>query len=219
MPTLKYPFGEYNFTTATVAEKLAQYWRSRLEAECPQQSVASKESIIRWLLGSDLKRFDLLHSKDLDIAVQLMEYHYRILHQRYLGKEREAAYRNLIIRLGSAVTQRNKIQTWVAMSRDCPLGGSLWEHRQRTMLDVLQEVLQEILQSDSYMQQQMVCISKLTTDTQLRNLLLFASLEEYCLRPIRNLPLLVYRFVKYLYHTQHNSLTQVLRNDLLPFDL
>ena len=204
MPTLKYTFEEYNFTTATVAEKLAQYWRKRLDAECPEQSVASKESIIRWLLGSYLERFDLLDSKDLDIAVEVMEYRYRILHQRYLGKKREDAYRNLIIRLGSAVTHRNKIQTWVAMSR---------EH-QRTMLDVLQEVLQEILQSDSYIQQQITCISKLTTDTQLRNVLLFASLEEYCLRPIRNLPLLVYHLVKYLYHTQHNSLTQVSRNNL-----
>ena len=204
MPTLKYTFEEYNFTTATVAEKLPQYWRKRLDAECPEQSVTSKESIIRWLLGSYLERFDLLDSKDLDIAVQVMEYRYRILHQRYLGKEREDAYRNLIIRLGSAVTHRNKIQTWVAMSR---------EH-QRTMLDVLQEVLQEILQSDSYIQQQITCISKLTTDTQLRNVLLFASLEEYCLRPTRNLPLLVYYFVKYLYHTEHNSLTQVSRNNL-----
>ncbi len=51
------------------------------------------------ILGSDLKRFRLLNSNYLDIAVQLMEYRYRILHQRYLGKKRKDTYRNLIIRL------------------------------------------------------------------------------------------------------------------------
>lgn len=86
-----------------------------------------------------MQRFEVLSSKELDIAQQAMEYRYRILRQRYLGIARERAYRNLITRLGSLVTLRNKIQTWVALSRD----------RQRTVLDVLQEVIQELLQSDN----------------------------------------------------------------------
>lgn len=185
MPTLKHGFKEHNLTMATVAE-IAQYWRVLLDAECPQLGVASRESIIHWLLRSHFERVDLLDSKQLDIAVQVMEYRYRIL-QRYLGKEREGAYRNLIIRLGSLVTQKNKVKTWIAKSRD----------RQRTVLDVLQEVLLELLH-DRYMQQQMTCISKLTTDTQLRDVLLQASLEEYCLQAVGNQPLLVERFVNYL---------------------
>lgn len=173
---------------ATVAE-IAQYWCKRLDAECPELSVADKESIIHWLLGSYLKQSDLLNSKDLDIAVQVMEYRYHILHKGYLGKKREDTYRNLIVRLGSLVTQKNKVQTWVAKSRD----------RQVRVLDVLQKILQKLL-DDRYMQQQMTCISKLTKDKQLRDVLLLASLEEYCLRS-QGKPLLIDRFVNYLYHT------------------
>ncbi|KAF3889856.1 MULTISPECIES: HetZ-related protein 2 [Nostocales] len=205
MQTLKQGLEERNLTMALEAEKLAHYWRKRLAEECPEQNLVNRESIVDWLLGSDLQRFEVLSSKELDIAQQAMEYRYRILRQRYLGIARERAYRNLITRLGSLVTLRNKIQTWVALSRD----------RQRTVLDVLQEVIQELLQSDNYMQQQMLSIGECTTDDRLKNALLFASVEEYCLRPVRNQPLLVYRFVNYLRRTQRGGLTQVPSSDLV----
>lgn len=205
MQTLKQGFEERNLTMASEAEKLAQYWRKRLVIECPEQNQVNRESIVDWLLGSDLQRFEVLTAKELDIARQAMEYRYRILRQRYLGIARERAYRNLITRLGSLVTLRNKIQTWVALSRD----------RQRSVLDVLQEVIQELLQSDNYIQQQMAVIAECTTDDRLKNALLFASVEEYCLRPVRNQPLLVYRFVNYLRRTQRGGLTQVPSSDLV----
>lgn len=205
MQTLKQGFEERNLAMATEAEKLAQDWHKRLAAECPEQSLANRESIVLWLLGRDLKRFDLLNPKELDIAKQAMEYRYRILRQRYLGIGRERAYRNLITRLGSLVTLRNKIQTWVSLSRD----------RQRSVVDVLQEVIQELLQNDNYMQQQMACISEITTDRRLQDTLLFASIEEYALRPVRNQPLLAYRFVNYLRRTQRGGLTQVPTSDLV----
>ncbi|NDJ20245.1 HetZ-related protein 2 [Nostoc sp. B(2019)] len=205
MQTLKSSFEERNLAMATDVEKLALYWRKRLAAECPEQSEAARQSILLWLLGADSKRFDLLNPKELDIAKQAMEYRWRILRQRYLGMGRERAYRNLITRLGSIVTLRNKIQTWIALSRD----------RQRSVMDVLQEVLQELLQSDTYMQQQMADIAECTTDKRLRDTLLFASVEEYCLRPVRNQPLLVYRFVNYLRRTQRGGLTQVPSRDLI----
>ncbi len=205
MQTLKQGFEERNLTMATVWEKLAIDWLSRLEVECPEQSAANRESIVNWLLGSDRNRFDELDRKDLEIAKQAMEYRYRILQQRYLGKGRDSAYRNLITRLGSLVTLRNKIQTWIALSRD----------RQRSVMDVLQEVIQELLQSDNYMLSQMACISQCTSEPRLKNSLLFASVEEYCLRPIRNQPLLVYRFVNYLRRTQRGGLTQVPTSDLV----
>jgi len=203
MQTLTQGFEERNLTMAREAERLVQYWQKRLAVECPEQSEANRESIILWLMGSDSKRFEILNLKELDIAKQAMEYRYRILLQRYLGKGREQAYRNLISRLGSLATLRNKIQTWVALSRD----------RQRTVVDVLQEVLQELLQSDSYIQQQMAYIAELRTDGRLHNALLFATVEEYCLRPVRNQPLLVYRFVNYLRRTQRGGLTQVPGSD------
>lgn len=205
MQTLRQGFEERNLAMETIAEKLASYWHSRLTAECSEQSVANKESIVNWLLGSDRARYEELNPKDLDIAKQAMEYRFKILQQRYLGKGRDVAYRNLITRLGGLVTLRNKIQTWVSLSRD----------RQRSVVDVLQEVIQELLQSDNYMLSQMAFISTATSDPRLKNALLFASTEEYCLRPIRNQPLLVYRFVNYLRRTSRGGLTQVPTSDLV----
>jgi hypothetical protein len=214
MQTLKQGFEERNLIMKTVADKLAEDWHSRLAVECPEQSATNRESIVEWLLGSDTPgedgssqrtRFDAMGSKDLEIAKQAMEYRWRILLTRYLGKGRSSAYRNLMSRLASLVTLRNKIQTWISLSRD----------RQRSVLDVLQEVIQELLQSDNYMQQQMATITQLTGDPRLKDALLFASVEEYCLRPIRNQPLLVYRFVNYLRRTQRGGLTQVPGSDLV----
>ena len=184
---------------------LAQYWQQRLITECPEQSQATRQSILNWLLGVDLARFDLLNPKELEIAKQAMEYRWRILHKRYLGMSREKAYRQLISRLSSVVAVRNKIQMWISLSRD----------RQRSAIDVLQEVLQELMQSDSYIQQQMTHITALTTDKRLRDTLLFASIEEYCLRPVRNQPILMYRFVNYLRKIQRGGLTQVPTSELV----
>jgi hypothetical protein len=227
---------------APVVEELVDYWRIRLSDDYPEQNksifntlnnlpikfsiilcdlnclanilflsdiniknFATNESIIKWLLGNDLNRFENLNTDELEIAKQAMEYRYRILCERYLEVGRDRGYRNLIARLGSLVTLRNKIQTWISLSRD----------RQRSVLDVLQEVVQELLQSDNYIQQQIAYISEVTDDSRLNNALLFASVEEYCLRPIRNQPLIVYRFVNYLRRTQRGGLTQVPNSDLL----
>lgn len=205
MQTLRQGFEERNLNMTSEAEKLAQYWQIRLADECSGHSEVTRASIIKWLIGSDKERFDNLNLKELKIAKQAMEYRYRILCQRYLGMGRERAYRNLITRLGSLATLRTKIQTWISLSRD----------RQRKVLDVLQEILQELLQSDKYMVSQMACISEYTQDSRLRNALVFASLEEYCMRPIRNQPLLVYRFVNYLKRTQRGGLTQVPTKDMV----
>lgn len=187
------------------ADKLALYWGNRLTNDCPSLSHANRESIVKWLLGSDLQRFEALNARELEIQKQAMEYRFRILTQRYLGVSRERAYRNLITRLGSLSTLRHRIQTWISLSRD----------RQRTVLNVLEEVLQELLQSDKYMQEQMASITGWTKDARLNNALLFASMEEYCLRPVRNQPLLSYRFVNYLRRTQRGGLTQVPSSDMV----
>lgn len=205
MQTLNQSLEERDRTMTGDAANIAKYWQKRLTDDCPEQSEIARQSIILWLLGVDLNRFDLLNPKEIEIAKQAMEYRWRILQQRYLGVGRDRAYRNLITRLGSVVTLRNKIQTWVALSRD----------RQRSVVDVLQEILQELLQNDSYMQQQMASIAKITTDKRLQDTLLFASIEEYCLRPVRNQPLLVYRFVNYLRRIQRGGLTQVPSSDLI----
>ncbi len=187
----------------SLAADLAQDWRSRLACECPEQSTATRESIIRWLVGNDIGRLEQMSAGGVEIIQQAMAYRYNILRQRYLGATPAGAYRHLMSRLLSSVLLRNKIRTGVSLSRD----------RHRMVGDVLQEVLQELLQSDRYMQQQLAWIAKCTNDAKLRNALLLASLEEYCLRPIRNQPLLVYRLANYLRRTGRGGVTQVPTNE------
>lgn len=176
-----------------------------LASECPDYSAATLESIARWLMGEDLERFEMLSPSQMAIAKQAIAYRYRILQERYLGVEPERAYRNLTTRLGSLVLVRNKIRTWVALSRD----------RQRTIVDVLQELIQELLYSDRYIQQQIIWIGKCTEDARLRNSLLMTSIEEYCTRQIRNQPLLVYRFFNYMRRKERGGMTHVPDKELV----
>src|SRR4028119_1081998 len=187
----------------TLAERLAQDWKSRLEQDCPEESSSTRESVVRWLLGDRPERLDTLAPAQLTVASGAIDFLYRILLSRYLGVPPEKAYRNLIGRLGGLVVLRQKIQAWVSLSRD----------RQRSAVEVLQEVIQEMLNSDRYLQQQVAWIAECTSDRRLRNALLLASIEEYCLRPIRNQPLLVYRFVNYLRRSQAGGMTQVPGSD------
>jgi DNA-binding CsgD family transcriptional regulator len=180
-------------------DELEQVWRSRLLKDGAGQSQLEQESILNWLLGEDRARFATLSPHQLAIAEQAMDYRYRILRQRYLGVNPTQAYRNLMNRLGSLVMLRNKIRTWVSLSRD----------RSRAVTDVLQEVIQELLNSDRYIQGQIAWIARCTQDERLRNSLLLTSIEEYCLRPIRNQPLLVYRFVNFLRRQSRSGITQV----------
>lgn len=202
MQTLERGFEERNLMTK-LAEKLEQEWDSRLLSDYPDQSPTTRQSITHWLLGENPERFETLMPNQVEIAKQAMDYRYRILRQRYLGVEPERAYRNLTTRLAGLVTLRNKIRTWVSLSRD----------RQRAVVDVLQEVIQELLNSDRYIQKQIDWIAQCTEDVRLRDALLLTSVEEYCLRPIRNQPLLVYRFVNFLRRSQRGGMTHIPEGD------
>ncbi|MBD1938298.1 HetZ-related protein 2 [Microcoleus sp. FACHB-68] len=188
-----------------LAEQIAQDWRLRLANDCPNYATSTHESIICWLVGENVARFEILTLPELALAQQAMDFRYRILRQRYLGVTPAQAYRHLIQRLGSLVLLRQKIRTWVALSRD----------RQRSVVDVVQEVIQEMLQGDRYMQQQISWIAQCTQEARLRNALVLATTEEYCMRPVRNQPLLVYRFVNYLRRCQRGGLTQVPADELI----
>ncbi|GAP96145.1 HetZ-related protein 2 [Leptolyngbya sp. NIES-2104] len=189
----------------TRAEQIAAEWRSQLKTDLSRSSETTRESIVRWLLGEDLNRFDEYTPERFDIEVQAMDYRYRILIQRYFETPPQRAYRNLIQRLGSIFVIRNKISTWIALSRD----------RQTTVVDVLQEVIQDLMQNDKYMQEQVGWIAQCTDDARLRNAIVLTATEEYCLRPIRNQPLLVYRFVNYQKRTQRAGMTQVPAADFI----
>lgn len=204
MQTLRRGFQEHSLMVK-VADELEHEWQLRLANDYPEQSPAINYSIIRWLLGENLERYDTLTADQVAIAKQAMDYRYRILRQRYLEVSSERAYRNLTTRLAGLVTLRNKIRTWVSLSRD----------RQRAVVDVLQEVIQELLNSDRYMQKQIAWIAQCTDDTRLRDALLLTSIEEYCLRPIRNQPLLVYRFVNFLRRSQRGGMTHIPEGDMV----
>lgn len=186
-------------------EELKHEWQSRLAADHPNQPAATRDSIIHWLLGADMARYEELPPAQWAVIQQALEYRYRILQQRYLGVGPDAAYRNLLQRLASLSLIRSKVQTWVSLSRD----------RQRSVMDVLKEVVQELIQGDNYIRQQVEWIAECTPNPRLRNSLLLASIEEYCLRPIRNQPLLVYRFVNYLRRSQRGGMTQVPTGDII----
>jgi DNA-binding CsgD family transcriptional regulator len=188
-----------------VAAAIAQEWQSRLQQDLPQQADETHTAILQWLLGTDTNRFETLPPKDLEIAKQAIGYRYRILYETYWGLTPERAYKKLLQKLGGLFLIRSKIRTWIALSRD----------RQRTVKDVLQEVIQEMLQSDRHLQEQLNWIAQCTPRSQLRNLLTLATIEEYCLRPIRNQPLLVYRFVNYLRRSQRGGMTQVPSSELI----
>ncbi|MEC4983192.1 MAG: HetZ-related protein 2 [Oscillatoria sp. PMC 1068.18] len=204
MQIVKQELEEYNPMTKTGLE-IESLWRSRVVKESPRLSSSNQESIVKWLLGEDTDRFERISTNQLAIAKQAMDYRYRILLQRYLNAGPTQAYRNLIGRLGSLIVLRNKIKTWVALSRD----------RQRAVADVIQEVIQEMLNSDRYIQHQIAWIAQCTDNSRLRDSLLLTTVEEYCLRPIRNQPLLVYRFVNYLRRSQRGGMTQVPQGEMV----
>ena len=189
----------------TTIDKIATQWETRIATECSGQNATTQTSILNWLLGADPDRLELLDAEHVRIADRAMDYRWRILLQRYLGLSPERAYKNLMQRLGGLAVLRDKIRAWLTLSND----------RQRQVVDVLQEVIQELLQSDKYIQQQIAWIGQCTKNPRLRDALLFASIEEYCLRPVRNQPLLAHRFVNYLRRSQKGGVTNVPQSDLV----
>lgn len=189
----------------SVVDAIAQEWRDRLQVDLPEQPEETRGAIEHWLLGEDTARYDALGPRDLKIAKQAIGYRYRIFYETYWGLPPNRAYQKLLQKLGGLFLIRSKVRTWIALSRD----------RKRAVKDVLQEVIQEMLQSDRHLQQQLKWIAQCTPRAQLRNLLTLATVEEYCLRPIRNQPLLVYRFVNYLRRSQRGGMTQVPSAELI----
>lgn len=190
----------------TAVDELTQEWSTKLASELAEDSESTRQSILTWLLGPNPERFneseDEHHQK---VLTQALEYRYDILRQRYWHVSPDRAYRNLIKRLSSLFLVRSKVRTWIALSRD----------RRRTVTEVLQEVIQEMLQSDRYLRGQIRWIGECTPRTQLRNLFMLATVEEYCLRPIRNQPLLVYRFVNYLRRSQRGGMTNIPSGEMI----
>jgi hypothetical protein len=188
-----------------MAENLASDWLSQLKTDNPGQSEAVYAAVVNWLLGEAPEQLQNLPAEDFAVANRAIEYRYRIFLQRYWTVSPEAGYRKLIKRLSSLFLVRSKVSTWIALSRD----------RRRTVVDVIQEVIQEMMRTDRHLTQQFQWISQCTSNSRLRNLMMLASVEEYCLRPIRNQPLITYRFVNFLRRSQKGGMTQVPSGELI----
>lgn len=184
-------------------EQLKQEWETRIREDYSQETSPNRESILAWLLGQNYQRFDSLNETQKQIFYKGIDFLYRTFQKRYFGVSPELAYKNLIGRLGGLVMVRQKIRLWLSQSRD----------RHQTVIEVLQEVIQEMLNSDRYLQEQLNYIATCTKESRLRNSFLLANLEEYCLRPIRNQPLFVYRFFNYLKRIERGGLTQIPQGD------
>ncbi|PSB58530.1 hypothetical protein C7B77_04405 [Chamaesiphon polymorphus CCALA 037] len=182
-------------------------WQTRLAIDCARQDEASRSSILNWLMGEDRERWETLEPPQLQIIERGMEYRLQILCQRYLGLSPTLAYKHLMQRLGGLVVLREKIRSWLAQSQE----------RQRTIVDVVQEVIQEMLQRDRYILQQLAWIGECTRNARLRDALLFATVEEYCLRPVQSKPLIACRFVNYLRRSQTGGMTKIPQGEWLKF--
>lgn len=189
----------------SLAAAITQEWRQRLKDDLPGQADATRDAVVYWLVGEEPARLNALPAPELKLARQAMAYRYRIFYENYWGQPPDRAYQQLLKKLGGLFLIRSKVRTWIALSRD----------RRRAVKDVLQEVIQEMLQSDRHLQQQLRWIGQCTDRSSLRSLLMLATIEEYCLRPIRNQPLLVYRFVNYLRRSQRGGMTQVPSAELI----
>lgn len=186
----------------TTVDNILQAWHWQLAFDYPNRSVAIRDSIVSWLIGNHFEQLEQLDCQQIELIQQGMAYRYRILQNRYLGQTPEQGYRRLTIRLSSLAVLQSKIRMTISLSRD----------RRRQTSEVLQEFLQDLLQRDCYLQQQMTAIAKCTDDIRLRHALLFTTIEEYCLRPVRNQPLIVYRFINYMCRLSPGGVTQVPKN-------
>lgn len=66
-----------------------------------------------------------------------------------------------------------------------------------------------MLQRDRYLKQELQWIQTCTPHRHLQEAFLCTSLEEYCLRPIQNQPLISYRFVNLMRRYQRSGMTQL----------
>ncbi|GFE71784.1 hypothetical protein [Chroococcus sp. FPU101] len=168
--------------------EIKKTWLSRLAEDHLQQSQQEKDSIIQWLLGESETEWNNL---TLEQQTNLQQYYndrYQILKQRYLNATATQAYQNLINRLCSLVVVHQNFQNWLKANRD----------GQRALLKVVQEVIQEMIQTEDYVLQQMKWIAQCTIDQSLRDRLLLVSIEEYSLRSVENQPLFLHRLLNYV---------------------
>lgn len=170
-----------------LADELKSLWITHLNRDYPLETSDNRQSIVSWLLRENLINLDSLTINELALIHQKLDRRYKILSHRYLGVESIQSYSRLMTRLSCVVVLCPSVRSWL-VNRD----------RSCAIFYLLQQTIQNMMAEDSYIQQQILWIARCTTNPQLRNALLFATLEEYCLQPLGERPLLNYRIIKFL---------------------
>lgn len=173
---------------------------------------ADRESIVSWLLAEYFNKLEgqtsdiLIYSEEelCQIYSKTLSYRYDILQKRYLGVGTQKGYHNLIDRLSYIMVVCQKLPIPRESDREF-----------RSVLELLQEVIQEMLEKDRYIQKQNRFIARCTRNYNLVNSLFLATLEEYCLRPIRERPLLFYRVINFLDKRKRGGITHIPKNKRL----
>lgn len=183
----------------TLLEQVTQDWQTRLEETGSHQSADTRSSILKWLFGPNPERINAMDDHALGLFQRHLEYRYTVLCQRYLNLAPPLAYQRLMRRLIGASFVQQKLRICIEQSRD----------RQRSLMRALEEVVQEMLEHDTYLKEQCIWTQRCTPSPRLRPLLLFANIEEYALRPIRNQPLIARRMLTYLANAEQGGVTQL----------
>lgn len=154
-------------------QALVRAWRSQFHRDYPKESTRNREAILHWLIGREPERFCYFSAAQLAVAAQSIGDRYGIL-QQYLGTN-------------SANAQHQLIQTLC-----CSLLFSLYIEEveeklvrlaSRTWLPLrVKAFTQKLRKWDNHIRYQTVWIELCTTDQSLRDILLVATLEDYCLQ-------------------------------------
>jgi hypothetical protein len=168
--------------------KLERDWHDLLLQENSDLNSDKCRSIICWLLGEELEPLENLTLRQVAVADRVMRYRYEMLRRRYLNVEPKQAYCNLLDRLGYLCLSCCKVRSWVSSDRE----------RKKAALTLIGNVIEDMLRSDRYIQNQIVWIASQTKDRGLQNALLLSTLEEYCSRSVRNRPAIARKIIYYL---------------------
>lgn len=178
---------------------LRDQWRNHCQnTDTSQLGQVDCTLIVDWLLGAEASEKEALPAEKWLLFEKGIAYRYRVL-TKYLALRPSQRFGRLLRRLSQVVTLRQQIQTWISLSRD----------RRRTVYDVLEEVIQEMLQRDRYLRQELEWLRTCNPPRSLQEAFLCTAIEEYCLRPIQNQPLISYRFVNLMRRYQRSGMTNV----------
>ncbi len=179
---------------ARKTEELQSTWYQRLFEKFPAQNREKRHSILQWLLNHESANPETLSRNELADVDRRVDYRYRMLCQRYLEVEPTQGYRQLIARLSALMLGFAPIQSWAKQHPNA----------RKAIATSIQQTIQELLEQDTDLQRQVSWIERCTQDCQLREALVLASVEEYCLQLHHNQPLLLDRLRQYL-SRQHLS--------------